>query len=232
MSLSSQTFPDSRSSNIISSSASQYATGSLGVGLLGLGIVMILWSLAPVGIGVNHSHVAVEEVRDTSSVGFVLLGTGVSMLLLSLFLSIQNKYRAMRQANSSANTEQGQQVERQPDEAEQYTVPSYEEVVGNAQYPISQFSPRHNSTTQLPAYDELMEVEGYALPACKNGEDNLNLTHILPHSTDRSDHKLVSLITGRNSLSSLPQVIVSSNEPLTPPPQYEVNPPELLPAAQ
>lgn len=128
---------------------------------------------------------------------------------------------------------------RQPDEAEQYTVPSYEEVVGSAQYPISQFSPRQNSTTQLPAYDELVEmtqdeVEGSGPCARKNGADSLNTysTHILPHRTEGSRVKLVSLKVRRKSSSSTPQVAVSSIEPLTPPPQYEENPPELLPAAQ
>ncbi|XP_058246347.1 transmembrane protein 51a [Hemibagrus wyckioides] len=237
MSYSSQTPPDSNNNGSGSSSASQYATAALGVGLLVLGIVMILWSVVPVGNGLNKPQNGPGEVRNTSSVGFVLLGTGVSMLLLSLFLGIQNKYRAMRQPNSSANTEQGQQVERQPDQSEQYTVPSYEEVVGNPEYPISQFSPRQNSTTQLPAYDELVEttqdeVEGPRPPAHKNGADNLNSSHMLPHRTDRSGLKLLPLKTRRKSSSSSPQVTVCSIEPLTPPPQYEENPPELLPATQ
>ncbi|MCI4380751.1 hypothetical protein PGIGA_G00243700 [Pangasianodon gigas] len=235
MSYSSQTPPDSSSNSSSSSSASQYATAALGVGLLVLGIVMILWSVVPVGGAVNNSQSIEGQVRNTSSVGFVLLGTGVAMLLLSLFLGIQNKYRAQRQPNSNTNTEQGQQGDRQPDEAEQYTVPSYEEVVGSAQYPISQFSPRQNSTTQLPAYDELMEttqdeVEGSGPCADKNGADNS--THILPHRTDRPGLKLLPLKTRRKSSSSSPQVTVSSIEPLTPPPQYEENPPELLPATQ
>lgn len=113
MSYSSQTPPDSSSNNNSgSSSASQYATAALGVGLLVLGIVMILWSVVPVGTGVNNSQTIEGQVRNTSSVGFVLLGTGVAMLLLSLFLGIQNKYRTQRQPNSNANTEQGQQGER------------------------------------------------------------------------------------------------------------------------
>lgn len=125
-------------------------------------------------------------------------------------------------------------VYRQPDEAEQYTVPSYEEVVGSAEFPISQFSPRQNSTTQLPAYDELMEttqdeVEGSDPPAHKNGAD---AAHILPHRTDRTGLKLLPLKTRRKISSSSPQVTVSIIEPLTPPPQYEENPPELPPAAQ
>lgn len=113
MSYSSQTPPDSsNSSNRSSSSASQYATAALGVGLLVLGIVMILWSVVPAGAEVNNSHIVEGHVRNTSSVGFVLLGTGVAMLLLSLFLGIQNKYRAQRQPDNNANTEQGQQGER------------------------------------------------------------------------------------------------------------------------
>lgn len=126
---------------------------------------------------------------------------------------------------------------RQPGEAEQYTVPSYDEVVGSAEYPISQFSPRQNSTTHLPAYDELMEtaqdeVEGSGPHADKNGADNLSSTHILPHRTNRSGLKLLPIKARRKSSSSTPQVTVSSIEPLTPPPQYEENPPELPAAAQ
>lgn len=82
------------------------------MGLLVLGIVMILWSVVPAGAAVNDSQISNEQVRNTSSVGFVLLGTGVAMLLLSLFLGIQNKCRAQRQLDSNVNTEQGQQGER------------------------------------------------------------------------------------------------------------------------
>lgn len=126
---------------------------------------------------------------------------------------------------------------RQPDESEQYTVPSYEEVVGSTEYPISQFSPRQNSTTHLPAYDELIEtpqdeVEGSGTHANKNGADNLNSTHMLPHRTSRSALKLLPIKVRRKSSSSSPQVTVSSIEPLTPPPQYEENPPELPAATQ
>ncbi|TSN76546.1 Transmembrane protein 51 [Bagarius yarrelli] len=229
MSYSSQTPPDSSSNSSSSSSASQYATAALGVGLIVLGIVMILWSVVPVGTPVNNSQTVEGQVRNTSSVGFVLLGTGVGMLLLSLFLGIQSRYRAQRQPSSSVSTEQGQQGERQPDEAEQYTVPSYEEVVGSVEFPISQFSPRQNSTTQLPAYEELIEttrdeVEGSGPPAHKNGSES---THILPHRTDRPGPKLIPLKARRKSSSSSPQITVSTIEPLTPPPQYEENPPEL-----
>ncbi|KAF7695426.1 transmembrane protein 51a [Silurus meridionalis] len=233
MSYSSQTPPDSSSNSGSSSSASQYATAALGVGLLVLGIVMILWSVVPVGSGVNNSQNTEDKVRpNTSSVGFVLLGTGVAMLLLSLFLGIQNKYRAQRQANGNANTEQGQGGDRQPDDSEQYTVPSYEDVVGNTEYPISQFSPRQNSTTCLPAYDELMETgQGETEGPCahKNGADNLNSTHIVPKKNPGL--KLLPLKVRTKSSSSSPQVMGSSIEPLTPPPQYEENPPELPPGS-
>lgn len=112
MSYSSQTPPNSSSDSSSSTSASQYAMAALGVGLLVLGIVMILWSVVPVDASVNNSQTINGQVRNTSSVGFVLLGTGVAMLLLSFFLSIQNKYRAQRQPSSNSNTEQRQQGER------------------------------------------------------------------------------------------------------------------------
>lgn len=124
-----------------------------------------------------------------------------------------------------------------PNEAEQYTVPSYDEVVGNPEYPISQFSPRLNSTTHLPAYDELVEmtqdeVEGSGPCAHKNGADDLNSTHILPPRTHLNPRPELKLLPARSkSSSSTQQVTVSIIEPLTPPPQYEENPPDLSPAS-
>ncbi|XP_062854813.1 transmembrane protein 51a [Trichomycterus rosablanca] len=239
MSYSSQTSPDSSNNNSSSSLASHYATAALGVGLLVLGVVMILWSMLPAGTAVNTPEsVDGQAVRNTSSVGFVLLGTGVAMLLLSLFLGAQNKYRTQRHENSNDNThpEQGQEGERQLDNAEQYTVPTYEEVVGSDQYPIRQFSPRQNSTTRLPAYEELVartqdESEGSDPTRTQLTGQTRTLPAQLPQKNGRTRLNMISLPLRTKSTSSEPQIVVSSIEPLTPPPQYEENPPQLsLPA--
>ena len=42
--------------------------------------------------------------------------------------------------------------------AQRYNVPSYEEAVGSGQYPVRQSNLRH-STSQLPAYDDLDQVD-------------------------------------------------------------------------
>lgn len=115
MSYSSQTSPNSESNNISSKLASHYATAALGIGLLVLGVVMILWSMLPADTaGTTPDSLDVQTVRNTSSVGFVLLGTGVAMMLLSLVLGAQNKYRTRRLENgeNNSNPEQGQEGER------------------------------------------------------------------------------------------------------------------------
>lgn len=97
MSYSDQTPPSpSRTSN--SSSGAQYATAALGVGLIALGIVMIVWSVVPAGSGGNSSRPGTDstQVKETSSVAFVLVGGGVALLLLSVCLSVRNKRRAAR----------------------------------------------------------------------------------------------------------------------------------------
>lgn len=110
MSYSDQTPPSpSRTSN--SNSGAQYATAALGVGLIALGIVMIVWSVVPAGSGGNSSNSGTNpsQVRETSSVAFVLVGGGVALLLLSVCLSVRNKRRAARgqEAGSTpANTQE------------------------------------------------------------------------------------------------------------------------------
>lgn len=97
MSYSDQT-PPSPSRTSGSNSGAQYATAALGVGLIALGIVMIVWSVVPAGSGGNSSRPGMDssQVRETSSVAFVLVGGGVALLLLSVCLSIRNKHRAAR----------------------------------------------------------------------------------------------------------------------------------------
>lgn len=110
MSYSNQT-PPSPSRTSDSKSGAQYATAALGLGLIALGIVMIVWSVVPAGSGGNSSRPGMDQaqVREASSVAFVLVGGGVALLLLSVCLSIRNKQRAARgqEAGSThANTQE------------------------------------------------------------------------------------------------------------------------------
>ncbi|XP_051951129.1 transmembrane protein 51a [Xyrauchen texanus] len=241
MSYSDQT-PPSPSRGSSSNSGAQYATATLGVGLIALGIVMIVWSVVPSGSAGNSSRPGMEssQVRDTSSVAFVLVGGGIALLLLSVCLSIRNKRRAARgqeASNTPANAQERAMAEQL---AQSYMVPSYEEVVESGQYPISQSSVRNNSTTQLPAYEELVEHQ-LAL------EDGSNQARRHSSQTDpssgeggrrksRPGSKLIPLKMRRfksenmrrKSLSDAPQSYVFTIEPLTPPPHYDDEPPPLL----
>lgn len=235
MSHDSQSLPNSSNNASGSNSACQYAAAALGVGLVVLGMVMILWSVLPANAAMNNSQsVDEQENKSTSSVGIVLLGTGAAMLLLSFFLAAQNKYRARRQQhNTNTHPGQRQNGERPPNQSEQFTVPTYEEVIGSDQYPIRQFSPRLNSTTQLPAYEEVIErtqdvpdssdqtqtAEGDSNPATQPPQS--------PHKKNSVGLNTLPLKVRIKSCSSTPQFPVSSIEPLTPPPQYEEHPPQL-----
>lgn len=113
MSYSDQT-PPSPSRTSSSNSGAQYATAALGVGLIALGIVMIVWSVVPAGSGGNSSRPGMEstQVKENSSVAFVLVGGGVALLLLSVCLSIRNKHRAARgqEAGSTPANTQGEEA--------------------------------------------------------------------------------------------------------------------------
>lgn len=246
MSYSDQT-PPSPSRTSGSSSGAQYATAALGVGLIALGIVMIVWSVVPAGSGGNSSKPGMDQgqVRETSSVAFVLVGGGVALLLLSVCLSVRNKQRAARgqEADSTpANTqEEGATMEQL---AQNYTVPTYEEVVMSGQYPISQSSERHNSITQLPAYEELEEdqqtVEDGFSPARRPSSQIDPSTGTGGRRNSRPGRKLIPLKIRRiksdnlrrKSLSDIQQTNVFTIEPLTPPPQYDEKLPPLATNAQ
>ncbi|KAF4109912.1 transmembrane protein 51a [Onychostoma macrolepis] len=248
MSYSDQT-PPSPSRTSGSNSGAQYATAALGVGLIALGIVMIVWSVVPAGSGGNSSKPGIDQgqgqVRETSSVAFVLVGGGVALLLLSVCLSVRNKQRADRgqEAGSTpANTqEEGATMEQL---AQNYTVPTYEEVVMSGQYPISQSSERHNSITQLPAYEELEEdqhtVEDGFSPARRPSSQIDPSTGAGGRRNSRPGRKLIPLKIRRiksdnlrrKSLSDIQQTNVFTIEPLTPPPQYDEKLPPVATNAQ
>ncbi len=103
MSYSDQT-PPSPSRTSGSYSGAHYATAALGVGLISLGIVMIVWSVVPAASEGNSSRPGLNQgqVREPSSVAFVLVGGGVALLLLSVCLSVRNKQRAARGQEASS----------------------------------------------------------------------------------------------------------------------------------
>ncbi|XP_059359567.1 transmembrane protein 51-like [Carassius carassius] len=228
--------PPSPSRTSSSNSGAQCATAALGLGLIALGIVMIMWSVVPPGSGGNSSRPSMDksQVREASSVAFVLVGGGVALLLLSVCLSVRKKQRAARGQEASstpANTqEEGAMMEQL---AQNYTVPTYEEVVMSGQYPISQSSERHNSITQLPAYEELEEdqhtVEDGFSPARRPSSQIDPRTGAGGRRNSRPGRKLIPLKIRRiksdnlrrKSLSDIQQTNVFSIEPLTPPPQYD-----------
>lgn len=244
MSYSDQT-PPSPSRTSGTNSGAQYATAALGVGLIALGIVMLVWSVVPSGSGSNSSKPEPGQLRDTSSVAFVLTGGGIVLLLLSVCLSVRNKQRVARgqeASNTPANAQE--QGATQDQLAQSYMVPSYEEVVGSGLYPITQSSMRHNSATQLPAYEELVEnqqVEEDGLnPARRHSSQTDPNTGAGGRKNSRPGRKLIPLKVRRiksenlrrKSLSDPPQSFVFTIEPLTPPPQYDDKPIPLPPETQ
>ncbi|XP_056319493.1 transmembrane protein 51a [Danio aesculapii] len=243
MSYSDQTPPNPRRPNG-SNSGAQYATAALGVGLIALGIVMIVWSVVPAASGGNSSKPGMNsgQVRETSSVAFVLVGGGVALLLLSVCLSVRNKQRAARGQEAGSTPSNTQEEGAAMDQlAHSYTVPTYEEVVTSGQYPISQTSERHNSITQLPAYEELEEgrhnLEDTSSQARRSSSQIDPSTGAGPRRNSRPGRKLIPLKIRRiksdnlrrKSLSDIQQSNVFTIEPLTPPPEYDNKPPQFPP---
>ncbi|KAJ8388945.1 hypothetical protein AAFF_G00125060 [Aldrovandia affinis] len=237
-------------------SGSQYALCALGVGLVALGIVMIVWSVVPSDAGGNNNSSkpggSGGTKGKTSTVAFVLVGAGVVMLLLSICLGVRSKHRQQRresQARSQAGA--GPEAETQEDVPSRYDVPTYEEAVGSGQYPVRQSNLR-SSTSQLPSYEDLVDavrhedegpdpqpppirrggssapraaaVPPAAASAAPAGRQNGPGRKLRPLKVRRiKSEKLHLKNIGGNSAQAAPPSI----EPLTPPPQYEDNMPEL-----
>ncbi|XP_067095663.1 transmembrane protein 51a [Osmerus mordax] len=219
-------------------SGSQYALCALGVGLLALGVVMIVWSVVPPDPALNGSSGAKPENRSkASTVAFVLVGSGVAMLLLSLCLGMRNRKRELQalqtaQDGAGAGGEAaGEDGETAEERAQRYNVPSYEEAVGSGQYPVRQSNLRH-STSQLPAYDDLDQVDAVQFetegtegppPAAASGpaavpanrKPGKNSRRLLPLKIRRIKSEKMHMKVTDVSLEG------GSIEPLTPPPQYE-----------
>lgn len=236
-----------------SSSSSQYALCALGVGLVGLGVVMILWTVVPLEQRLNNTtapnETGAETKQKTSSVAFVLVGGGLAMLLLAVCLGLKNKMKRRGQETTPAAG--GQYTDRVPVEpgesetpAPNYDVPSYDEAVGSGRYPIRQSNLR-NSTSQLPSYEDLIaavENDGEA-SGTANGQNatsapaaNANpqptrsgsrASRILrPLRVRRIKSEKLHAKDIRLNIQSPPQGARVTIEPLTPPPQYENKAPE------
>ncbi|XP_040008334.1 transmembrane protein 51a [Xiphias gladius] len=233
-------------------SGSQYALCALGVGLIALGIVMIVWSVVPADAASNSSSSSGDNTNNgqrknkTSSVAFVLVGSGVVMLLLSLCVGMRNKQREqqrLQEAQNHGGVAARQQGERDiaEEQAQQYAVPTYEEVVGSGQYPVCQSNHRPSSS-HLPSYDDLVEVDGVQYE-CEGPEVTTTGSQPAPASSAPASNRR----PGKNSRKLLPIKIRRikseklhmknignsqpaagiSIEPLTPPPQYEDKVPQL-----
>ncbi|KAM9350780.1 transmembrane protein 51a [Symphorus nematophorus] len=241
---------NSSSSENTGNSGSQYALCALGVGLVALGIVMIVWSVVPADAPGNSSNSSGGHVdtgvrkNKASSVAFVLVGSGVAMLLLSLCLGMRNKQREQMRLQEAQNrgvaaTAQ-EERETAEEQAQRYAVPTYEEAVGSGQYPVRQSNLRP-STSQLPSYDDLVQVDGVQYE-CEGSEVTNNESQPAPASSAPTGAASTSnRRPGKNSRKLLPIKIRRikseklhmknidnaqpaagiSIEPLTPPPQYE-----------
>uniref|UniRef100_A0A3Q3IAI1 Transmembrane protein 51a n=1 Tax=Monopterus albus TaxID=43700 RepID=A0A3Q3IAI1_MONAL len=216
----------------VGNSGSQYALCALGVGLVALGIVMI------VDAGSRKNKV--------SSVAFVLVGSGVVMLLFSMCLGIRNKQREQQRLREARNhgavaaAAEPEGRETDEEQAHRYAVPSYEEVVGSGQYPVCQSNHRLSSS-QLPSYEDLTEVDGVqyeyegsevtttgsqpalASSSASNRRPGKNNCKLLPIKIRRIKSEKLHMKIAEN-----PQPAAGmSIEPLTPPPQYEDKVPPL-----
>lgn len=166
-----------------SSAGSQYALCALGVGLVGLGVVMIVWSLVPSERPLNNSTTTnngsdSSDAGKTSSVAFVLVGSGVAMLLLAICLGVRNRKQRRQQETTGVGgadyvdrVHRGQDEESTDEPAPSFDVPTYEEAVTSGRYPIRQSNLRQSY--QLPSYEDLIgavENEGQQ-PREGNGQD-------------------------------------------------------------
>ncbi|XP_073325583.1 transmembrane protein 51a [Pagrus major] len=240
---------NNNSSENSGNSGSQYALCALGVGLVALGIVMIVWSVVPADASVNSSSSSgghgdtTSRKNKASSVAFVLVGSGVVMLLLSVCLGMRNKQREqmrLQEAQNNAGVAASAHDERETaeEQAQRYAVPTYEEAVGSGQYPVRQSNLRP-STSQLPSYDDLVQVDGVQYEF-EGSEVTTPGSQLAPASTaaaastsnrrpGKTSRKLLPIKIRRikseklhmkNLDNSQPAAGISI-EPLTPPPQYE-----------
>lgn len=128
---------------------------------------------------------------------------------------------------------------RAEEQAQRFAVPSYEEAVGSGQYPVRQSNLRP-SNSQLPSYDDLVQVDGVqyefegsevtapglqpaptpataAAASTSNRRPGKTGRKLLPIKIRRIKSEKLHM---KNLDNSQPAAGISI-EPLTPPPQYE-----------
>lgn len=132
------------------------------------------------------------------------------------------------------------------EQAQRYAVPTYEEAVGSGQYPVRQSNLRPSSS-QLPSYDDLVQVDGVqyecegsevtttglqpapapsgptAAASTSNRKPGKNTRKLLPIKIRRIKSEKLHM---KNIDNSQPAAGMSI-EPLTPPPQYDDKVPPL-----
>ncbi|KAM4582023.1 transmembrane protein 51b [Fundulus diaphanus] len=171
-------------------SGAHYALCALGVGLIGLGIVMIVWTLTPFDRTSSESNsnstTTTKKPDDpedakgftNSSVALVLVGVGIVLLLLSICLGVRSKRRALSLPAPAGGPLMNHIRGEEPPtvDPEAYNVPSYDEVVGSGNYPVRQSNLRQ-STSQLPSYEDILsavENEGSQPPNHSTENSPLN----------------------------------------------------------
>lgn len=123
------------------------------------------------------------------------------------------------------------------EQAQRYAVPTYEEAVGSGRYPVSQSNHRPSSS-QLPSYDDLLEVDGVEYEYEGSEVTNTGSQQAPASTSNRRPGKnscklpIINIrriksekLQNKNIDNSQPAGI--SIEPLTPPPQYEDKVPPL-----
>lgn len=132
------------------------------------------------------------------------------------------------------------------EQAQRYAVPTYEEAVSSDQYPVRQSNPQPSSS-QLPSYDDLVQVDGMqyefegsgVMPAGSQPASASSAPAAVASTSTRksakSGRKLLPIKIRRIKSEKFPMKNIDNTqpaagisiEPLTPPPQYEDKVPPL-----
>ncbi|XP_054879066.1 transmembrane protein 51b isoform X2 [Poeciliopsis prolifica] len=198
---------------------------------------------------------AQDGLQNVSPVALVLVGVGMVMLLLSVCLGLRSKRRDQNQNVQPATAGSGflDHIAGEDQDPESYNVPSYDEVVASGNYPVRQSNLRQ-SISQLPSYEDILAaVENEDSRPANNSSENSPLNDQTPAAARSSAEPSGSLPTRSVSRASrllkplrvrriksdklhlkdfrlqirTPTQNPVTIEPITPPPQYDNNMPEL-----
>uniref|UniRef100_UPI00398ED4F0 transmembrane protein 51-like n=1 Tax=Pristiophorus japonicus TaxID=55135 RepID=UPI00398ED4F0 len=226
------------------SGSSQYALPALGAGMLGLGIIMMVWSIVPglgkdnmTGGGNSSSPAAEESKNKVSQVSYILCAGGVTLLLLSICLSFREKKRRRTQEEPvTVPCEATMLPDRGAEDNSHLAVPSYDEVMqGDA---IQQADgPGDGQGEQimvsLPSYESLVEVDlappSAVAASAESSAQPRSEGQPPPSRPGRrfSSKRIRRILSDRSHLKNFRIHLSNANtavvtlEPLTPPPQYE-----------